>query len=148
MRPPMCSRWSITRPSNKFFFSLPGTSENDQLVHWALPLLCFLFLSWHIPNVKWTRSSLLGLSIDWKAHAYIYRKHVGIWSFWRLSSSPFFFQADVLEYYDQTVNSPSGSFYIPAVLRVCNLQIIYLLFLYFDLLAIPFLFVFSLPNLI
>lgn len=27
-------------------------------------------------------------------------------------------QADVLEYYDQTVNSPSGSFYIPAVLRV------------------------------
>lgn len=29
------------------------------------------------------------------------------------------FQADVLEYYDQTVNSPSGSFYIPAVLRVC-----------------------------
>ena len=29
------------------------------------------------------------------------------------------FQADVLEYYDQTVSSPSGSFYIPAVLRVC-----------------------------
>lgn len=28
-------------------------------------------------------------------------------------------QADVLEYYDQTVNSPNGSFYIPAVLRVC-----------------------------
>ncbi|XP_071710555.1 uncharacterized protein [Rutidosis leptorrhynchoides] len=27
-------------------------------------------------------------------------------------------KADVLEYYDQTVNSPSGSFYIPAVLRV------------------------------
>jgi len=27
-------------------------------------------------------------------------------------------QADVLEYYDQTVSSPSGSFYIPAVLRV------------------------------
>ncbi|KAI4330597.1 hypothetical protein MLD38_028872 [Melastoma candidum] len=26
--------------------------------------------------------------------------------------------ADMLEYYDQTVNSPSGSFYIPAVLRV------------------------------
>ncbi|KAE9455984.1 hypothetical protein C3L33_12101, partial [Rhododendron williamsianum] len=26
-------------------------------------------------------------------------------------------KADVLEYYDQTVNSPSGSFYIPAVLR-------------------------------
>ncbi|KAF7819296.1 HNH nuclease [Senna tora] len=30
-------------------------------------------------------------------------------------------KADVLEYYDQTVNSPSGSFYIPAVLRVPNL---------------------------
>jgi len=30
-----------------------------------------------------------------------------------------FIQADVLEYYDKTVNSPSGSFYIPAVLRVC-----------------------------
>jgi hypothetical protein len=30
----------------------------------------------------------------------------------------FIFQADVLEYYDQTVSSPSGSFYIPAVLRV------------------------------
>jgi hypothetical protein len=28
-------------------------------------------------------------------------------------------QADVLEYYDQTVSSPSGSFNIPAVLRVC-----------------------------
>ncbi|KAJ4979986.1 hypothetical protein NE237_010766 [Protea cynaroides] len=27
-------------------------------------------------------------------------------------------KADVLEYYDQTVTSPSGSFYIPAVLRV------------------------------
>lgn len=26
--------------------------------------------------------------------------------------------ADVLEYYDQTVSSPQGSFYIPAVLRV------------------------------
>ncbi|GAU48464.1 hypothetical protein TSUD_324140 [Trifolium subterraneum] len=26
-------------------------------------------------------------------------------------------KADVLEYYDKTVNSPSGSFYIPAVLR-------------------------------
>lgn len=30
-------------------------------------------------------------------------------------------KADVLEYYDQTVNSPSGSFYIPAVLRVPQL---------------------------
>ncbi|XP_059463661.1 uncharacterized protein LOC132192362 isoform X2 [Corylus avellana] len=30
-------------------------------------------------------------------------------------------KADVLEYYDQTVNSPNGSFYIPAVLRVPNL---------------------------
>ncbi|KAF3796120.1 hypothetical protein EJ110_NYTH04030 [Nymphaea thermarum] len=30
-------------------------------------------------------------------------------------------KADVLEYYDQTVSSPSGSFYIPAVLRVPNL---------------------------
>jgi len=30
-------------------------------------------------------------------------------------------QADVLEYYDQTVSSPSGSFYIPAVLRVPQL---------------------------
>ncbi|RVW46932.1 hypothetical protein CK203_074417 [Vitis vinifera] len=29
-------------------------------------------------------------------------------------------KADVLEYYDQTVNSPSGSFYIPAVLRVSS----------------------------
>ncbi|KAF9670259.1 hypothetical protein SADUNF_Sadunf13G0049800 [Salix dunnii] len=29
--------------------------------------------------------------------------------------------ADVLEYYDQAVNSPSGSFYIPAVLRVPHL---------------------------
>ncbi|KAL3534818.1 hypothetical protein ACH5RR_003279 [Cinchona calisaya] len=28
--------------------------------------------------------------------------------------------ADVLEYYDQTVNSPSGSFYIPAVLGYCS----------------------------
>ena len=27
-------------------------------------------------------------------------------------------QADVLEYYDQTVSSRSGSFYIPAVFRV------------------------------
>ncbi|XP_057982901.1 uncharacterized protein LOC131167884 isoform X2 [Malania oleifera] len=30
-------------------------------------------------------------------------------------------KADVLEYYDQTVNSPSGLFYIPAVLRVPHL---------------------------
>lgn len=30
-------------------------------------------------------------------------------------------KADVLEYYDQTVNSPSGSFNIPAVLRVPHL---------------------------
>ncbi|XP_016466345.2 uncharacterized protein LOC107789092 [Nicotiana tabacum] len=30
-------------------------------------------------------------------------------------------KADVLEYYDQTVNSPSGSYYIPAVLRVPHL---------------------------
>ncbi|CAN0913266.1 hypothetical protein LINGRAHAP2_LOCUS27819 [Linum grandiflorum] len=30
-------------------------------------------------------------------------------------------KADVLEYYDQTVNSPSGSYYIPAVLRVRQL---------------------------
>ncbi|TKW30628.1 hypothetical protein SEVIR_2G050400v4 [Setaria viridis] len=30
-------------------------------------------------------------------------------------------KADVLEYYDQTVSSPSGSFYIPAVLRVPQL---------------------------
>ncbi|XP_031504035.1 uncharacterized protein LOC116266796 isoform X2 [Nymphaea colorata] len=30
-------------------------------------------------------------------------------------------KADVLEYYDQTISSPSGSFYIPAVLRVPNL---------------------------
>ncbi|KAK9079206.1 hypothetical protein SSX86_000876 [Deinandra increscens subsp. villosa] len=30
-------------------------------------------------------------------------------------------KADVLEYYDQTVNSASGSFYIPAVLRVPHL---------------------------
>ncbi|RZC82880.1 hypothetical protein C5167_045673 [Papaver somniferum] len=30
-------------------------------------------------------------------------------------------KADVLEYYDQTVDSPSGSFYIPAVLRVPHL---------------------------
>nr|AFK48930.1 unknown [Lotus japonicus] len=30
-------------------------------------------------------------------------------------------KADVLEYYEKTVNSPSGSFYIPAVLRVPHL---------------------------
>ncbi|XP_010553809.1 PREDICTED: uncharacterized protein LOC104823787 [Tarenaya hassleriana] len=30
-------------------------------------------------------------------------------------------KADVLEYYDQAVNSPSGSYYIPAVLRVPHL---------------------------
>ncbi|KAG9452031.1 hypothetical protein H6P81_004935 [Aristolochia fimbriata] len=30
-------------------------------------------------------------------------------------------KADVLEYYDQTVSSPSGSFFIPAVLRVPHL---------------------------
>ncbi|KAK1367372.1 HNHc domain-containing protein [Heracleum sosnowskyi] len=30
-------------------------------------------------------------------------------------------KADVLEYYDRAVNSPSGSFYIPAVLRVPHL---------------------------
>ncbi|KAJ4745783.1 HNH endonuclease [Rhynchospora pubera] len=30
-------------------------------------------------------------------------------------------KADVLEYYEQTVSSPSGSFYIPAVLRVPHL---------------------------
>ncbi|KAL8126671.1 uncharacterized protein LOC141720981 [Apium graveolens] len=30
-------------------------------------------------------------------------------------------KADVLEYYDRTVNSPSGSFFIPAVLRVPHL---------------------------
>uniref|UniRef100_A0A453QVA2 Uncharacterized protein n=1 Tax=Aegilops tauschii subsp. strangulata TaxID=200361 RepID=A0A453QVA2_AEGTS len=35
------------------------------------------------------------------------------WNSWR--------RADVLEYYDQTVSSPSGSFYIPAVLRVPQL---------------------------
>ncbi|XP_006657488.2 uncharacterized protein LOC102718936 [Oryza brachyantha] len=33
----------------------------------------------------------------------------------------FMAKADVLEYYDQTVSSPSGSFYIPAVLRVPEL---------------------------
>ncbi|XP_070666005.1 uncharacterized protein [Malus domestica] len=50
------------------------------------------------------------------------------WNSWRrwdcrcsvvhLSNFP---TADVLEYYDQTVNSPSGSYYIPAVLRVPHL---------------------------
>ncbi|KAL5058935.1 hypothetical protein RYX36_030539 [Vicia faba] len=30
-------------------------------------------------------------------------------------------KADVLEYYDKTVNSPSGSYYIPAVLRIRHL---------------------------
>ncbi|KAL9436456.1 hypothetical protein AB3S75_022500 [Citrus x aurantiifolia] len=30
-------------------------------------------------------------------------------------------KADVLEYYEQTINSPNGSFYIPAVLRVRHL---------------------------
>ncbi|XP_042513735.1 uncharacterized protein LOC122088514 isoform X2 [Macadamia integrifolia] len=30
-------------------------------------------------------------------------------------------KADVLEYYDQTVNSPNGSYYLPAVLRVPHL---------------------------
>ncbi|KAG6738439.1 hypothetical protein POTOM_058058 [Populus tomentosa] len=38
-----------------------------------------------------------------------------------VNSSHIQFLADVLEYYDQTVNSPSGSFYIPAVLRVPHL---------------------------
>ncbi|KAI4386657.1 hypothetical protein MLD38_004572 [Melastoma candidum] len=41
---------------------------------------------------------------------------------WRRAISlEFMEKADVLEYYDQTVNSPSGSFYIPAVLRVPQL---------------------------
>ncbi|KAK9098060.1 hypothetical protein Syun_025105 [Stephania yunnanensis] len=33
----------------------------------------------------------------------------------------FLLQADVLQYYDRTVNSSNGSFYIPAVLRVPHL---------------------------
>ncbi|KAK9098698.1 hypothetical protein Syun_025743 [Stephania yunnanensis] len=33
----------------------------------------------------------------------------------------FLLQADVLEYYDRTVNSSNGSFYIPDVLRVPHL---------------------------
>ncbi|XP_062016179.1 uncharacterized protein LOC133732608 isoform X1 [Rosa rugosa] len=37
-------------------------------------------------------------------------------------------KADVLEYYDQTVNSPSGSFYIPAVLRSTWTDYIHFLF--------------------
>ncbi|KAG4927521.1 hypothetical protein JHK85_054007 [Glycine max] len=38
-----------------------------------------------------------------------------------LCSTFSFVMADVLEYYAKTVNSPSGSFYIPAVLRVPHL---------------------------
>ncbi|GMP50428.1 hypothetical protein CsSME_00017049 [Camellia sinensis var. sinensis] len=40
-------------------------------------------------------------------------------SCWKLCPFHFFIiYADVLEYYDQTVNSPSGSLYIPVVLRI------------------------------
>jgi hypothetical protein len=53
-------------------------------------------------------------------------------------------QADVLEYYDQTVSSPSGSFYIPAVLRVHMWHIYWTLFIelllnWHDLLTVLFL---------
>ncbi|ONH94179.1 hypothetical protein PRUPE_7G002400 [Prunus persica] len=44
------------------------------------------------------------------------------WNTWRrLDCCGSLIHADVLEYYDQTVNSPNGSFYIPAVLRVPHL---------------------------
>ncbi|KAF8007373.1 hypothetical protein BT93_K1394 [Corymbia citriodora subsp. variegata] len=46
---------------------------------------------------------------------------VDIVSWRRAICLEFMEKADVLEYYDQTVNSPSGSFYIPAVLRVPHL---------------------------
>jgi len=47
-----------------------------------------------------------------------------------------FIQADVLEYYDKTVNSPSGSFYIPAVLRVCSQ--LYFMFINISSTSLPF----------
>lgn len=43
------------------------------------------------------------------------------------------YKADVLEYYDQTVNSPSGSFYIPAVLRVCIIMMFTVFLLEIDI---------------
>ncbi|XP_030463779.2 uncharacterized protein LOC115683385 isoform X1 [Syzygium oleosum] len=46
---------------------------------------------------------------------------VDVVSWRRAICMEFMEKADVLEYYDQTVDSPSGSFYIPAVLRVPHL---------------------------
>ena len=59
----------------------------------------------------------------------------------------------MLEYYDQTVNSPNGSYYIPAVLRVCTQGVLLVINICFVLLfswdytiavcsLIPFLFYF------
>uniref|UniRef100_A0A803Q3R2 HNH nuclease domain-containing protein n=1 Tax=Cannabis sativa TaxID=3483 RepID=A0A803Q3R2_CANSA len=52
---------------------------------------------------------------------WIFVKPVNVVCWKRAICLEFMDKADVLEYYDQTVNSPSGSFYIPAVLRVPHL---------------------------
>ncbi|KAH7522771.1 hypothetical protein FEM48_Zijuj07G0173700 [Ziziphus jujuba var. spinosa] len=49
------------------------------------------------------------------------RRPVNVVCWKRAICLEFMEKADVLEYYDQTVNSPTGSFYIPAVLRVPHL---------------------------
>ncbi|OVA16408.1 HNH endonuclease [Macleaya cordata] len=60
-------------------------------------------------------SSFRGLVLD------ISYRPVNVICWRRAICLEFMEKADVLEYYDQTVNSPSGSFYIPAVLRVPHL---------------------------
>lgn len=61
---------------------------------------------------SWTR--LVSL---WGTNLYL---HYNVRFSHPLATRQFLFneQADVLEYYDQTVSSPQGSFYIPAVLQV------------------------------
>ncbi|KAK9125620.1 hypothetical protein Scep_014466 [Stephania cephalantha] len=60
-------------------------------------------------------SSFRGLVLD------ISYRPVNVVCWKRAICLEFMEKADVLEYYDQTVNSSNGSFYIPAVLRVPHL---------------------------
>ncbi|KAL3824629.1 hypothetical protein ACJIZ3_020658 [Penstemon smallii] len=67
-------------------------------------------------------ASFRGLVLDISYRQIIcYARPVNVVCWKRAICLEFMDKADVLEYYDQTVNSPSGSFYIPAVLRVPHL---------------------------
>ncbi|GJN10178.1 hypothetical protein PR202_ga28250 [Eleusine coracana subsp. coracana] len=76
--------------------------------------ICLEFME----KVSFSASEHLPFFVSIQAH------HIwGLWHFRNITNTEIVLamQADVLEYYDQTVSSPSGSFNIPAVLRVPQL---------------------------